>query len=119
VVLGAGWVLLFPGFQVRYHHARSQAAARDLVALASSKGMTAAQLAQAWAASRLAAGSCVKDHAGSREGQQASALLLLCAFPYHAMPGAVSGWINVPVTASGVLSLVQAVGLVLSGFASV
>jgi len=69
VVLGAGWVLLFPGFQVRYHHARSQAAARDLVALASSKGMTAAQLAQAWAASRSAAGSCVKDHVGSREGQ--------------------------------------------------
>eukprot|EP00775_Hariotina_reticulata_P014612 gene14612-14744_t len=49
----------FPGFQPRYHHLRSQAAARDLVALASSKGMTAAQLAQAWAASRWYMGAVI------------------------------------------------------------
>lgn len=41
-----------PGFQPRYHAPRSQAATKDLVALAASKGISAAVLAQAWAASR-------------------------------------------------------------------
>lgn len=43
---------LFPGFQARYHAARAHGATKDLVELAKSKGLSAAQLAQAWAASR-------------------------------------------------------------------
>lgn len=43
---------LFAGFQPRYKSPRTTAAAVDLAALAKSKGLTAATLAQAWAASR-------------------------------------------------------------------
>lgn len=45
---------LFPGFQPRYHAKRTSDAARDLVELAKAKGLTAATLCQAWAASRYA-----------------------------------------------------------------
>jgi aryl-alcohol dehydrogenase-like predicted oxidoreductase len=44
--------VLFPGFQPRYHSARSRAAAAEYAALAKAQGLTTAQLALAWCASR-------------------------------------------------------------------
>ncbi|KAF6257801.1 aldo/keto reductase [Scenedesmus sp. NREL 46B-D3] len=50
---------LFPGFQARYHAKRTSDAARELVQLAQAKGLTAATLCQAWAASRWYMGAVI------------------------------------------------------------
>lgn len=48
----------FPGFQPRYHAKRTSDAARELVEIGKAQGLSAATVAQAWAASRWAVLGC-------------------------------------------------------------